>query len=216
MRDYKDQDLSIFRKGRYVDIDNNFIAETVKVLQPLYEIQKKYNKFDADTFINEFRDSLVGRYLGYELVNELKHGFDGKKTDKEEYLEVKQASFSSSSWGGTFNDTNLEKAEAFKDKKTYLAVAIWDGMTELLAIVYGQNSEIGYFLEEAVNRVANTSTRSTQSLSVSALVNKYGFKVIAPPAKTKEEVQQIFITKSSAFRQTDKSVFIDYNTFVGN
>lgn len=27
-------------------------------------------KNDTDTFINEVRDSLVGRYLGYELINE--------------------------------------------------------------------------------------------------------------------------------------------------
>ena len=51
-------------------------------------------------------------------------------------------------------------------------------MTELMAMVYGQNYGIGDFLEEAVNRVANTSTRSTQSLSVSKLVNDFGFKII--------------------------------------
>lgn len=212
---FKNQPLPIFKKGKYVQIDDSFIAETVKVLQPLYEIQEKYNKHDTDTFINEVRDSMVGRYLGFELVNEQKHGFDGKRTDKEEYLEVKQASFSSTTWGGTFNDTNLEKAEAFKDTKTFLAVAIWDGMTELLAMVYGQNSEIGYFLEEAVNRVANSSTRSTQSLSVATLINKYGFKVIAPPTKSKEEIRQLFIAKSAAFRNVSKDVFIDYDEFVG-
>lgn len=183
-------------------------------MQPLYEIQTRYQKNDTDTFINEVLDSLVGRYLGYELINEKKHGFDGKKTNKEQYLEVKQASFTAGSWGGTFNDTNLQKAEAFKDTKTWLAVAIWDGMTELLAMVYGQNSEIGHTLEAAVRRVASTSTRSTQSISVGNLVNRYGFKVIAPPTKTKEEVRQLFIAKSSAFRTTPVESFLDYDEFV--
>jgi len=213
--EFKNQDLPIFKKGKYVKIDDSFISETVKILQPLYDIQEKYNKHDTDTFINEVRDSLVGRYLGFELINEQKHGFDGKKTETEEYLEVKQASFSSGTWGGTFNDTNLEKAEAFKDKKTHLVVAIWDGMTELLAMVYGQNPAIGYFLEEAVNRVANTSTRSTQSLSVGKLVKEYGFKIIAPPTKNKEEVRELFISKSSSFRAVNSSAFVDFDEFTG-
>tara|TARA_Y100000996_G_scaffold211640_2_gene166259 strand:- start:124 stop:771 length:648 start_codon:yes stop_codon:yes gene_type:complete len=211
---FKNQDLPIFKKGNYVKIDDSFISETVKILQPLYEIQRKYDKQDTDTFINEVRDSLVGRYLGFELINELKHGFDGKKEDGDEYLEVKQTSFSSKTWGGTFNDTNLEKAEAFKDKKLYLVVAIWDGMTELLAMVYGQNFGIGDFLEEAVNRVANTSTRSTQSLSVSKLINDFGFKIIVPPTKSKEEIRELFISKSSSFRNFNSDVFVDYDEFL--
>lgn len=212
--DFKDQNLAIFKKGNYVGINNDFITEAIKALQPLYAIQDKYDKHDTDTFINEIRDSLVGRYLGYDLINDHKHGFDGKKAATSQYLEVKQASFSSGSWGGTFNDTNLEKAEAFKDKKTFLVVAIWDGMTELLAMVYGQDPAIGYFLEESVNRVANSSTRSTQSISVSNLVHKYNFKVIAPPNKDKSEIRQLFITKNSAFRTTPASAFIDYDDFI--
>jgi len=213
--EFKDQDLAIFKKGSYVPIDNDFITDAIKSMQPLYDIQEKYNKHDTDTFINEIRDSLVGRYLGFELINEHKHGLDGKKAASNQYLEVKQASFSAQTWGGTFNDTNLEKAEAFKDKKTFLVVAIWDGMTELLAMVYGQNPEIGNFLETAVRRVANSSTRSTQSLSVGNLVNTYGFKVIAPPNRSKDDVRQLFITKSASFRATPSDAFVDYDEFVG-
>ncbi|WP_260807188.1 hypothetical protein [Ureaplasma parvum] len=36
-----------------------------------------------------------------------------------------------------FNDTTLEKAKAFSDIKTFLAVGVWDKMTDLLFIVYG-------------------------------------------------------------------------------
>ncbi len=214
--DLKDQDLNIFHKGNYVPINNDFLTEAVKAMQPLYSLQAKYNRHDTDTFINEVRDSLISRYLGFDLVNQNKHGLDAKKTSSEEYLEVKQASFSAGSWGGTFNDTNLEKAEAFKDKKTYLAVAIWDGLTELLAIVYGQNREIGEHLEVAVRRVANSSTRSTQSISVGSLVKKYGFVIIAPPGKSKQEIRELFITKNSAFRDVPGSKFLSYDEFIGS
>lgn len=211
---FKNQSLHIFEKGNYVPINNDFIADAIKSMQPLYAIQAKYAKNDTDTFINEVRDSLIGRYLGFDLINENKHGFDGKKTSSEHYLEVKQASFSSSTWGGTFNDTNLEKAEAFKDEKLFLAVALWDGMTELIAMVYGQNPLIGDFLEESVRRVANTSTRSTQSISISNLVNRYGFKIIAPPNRKKGDVREIFIAKSASFRKVDSTVFLDYDEFI--
>ena len=56
---------------------------------------------------------MVANYLGYDLLNWDKHGFDAKKSKEDKFLEVKQCSFSSNSWGGTWNDTNEEKALAF-------------------------------------------------------------------------------------------------------
>lgn len=61
----------------------------------------------------------------FELVNTQKHGFDAKKSHHENiYLEVKQASLSAKSWRMTFNDTSEEKAEAFMDKKMFLALSV--------------------------------------------------------------------------------------------
>jgi len=80
--DFHDQDLDIFHKGNYVPIDDSFISEAVKLMQPLYEIQTRYQKNDTDTFINEVRDSLVGRYLGYELINEKSMALTPKKPIK--------------------------------------------------------------------------------------------------------------------------------------
>jgi len=89
----KNQKLNIFSKGDFQDIDGDFLSESIKALSPIQTIQKKYNKLDSDTFINEVRDSLVSRYLSFDLINIEKHGFDAKKDSCERFLEVKQVSF---------------------------------------------------------------------------------------------------------------------------
>lgn len=134
---FLNQNLDIFKKGNFEKIDRNFLTEGFENLKPLMEIQKKYNKLDSDTFFNELRDSMVATYLDFELVNSQKHGFDAKKSQNENiFLEIKEASLSANSWQGTFNDTNLEKAQAFKDKKVFLAVGLWGGLADLKFIVY--------------------------------------------------------------------------------
>lgn len=96
---------------------------------------------------------------------------------------------------GWFNDTTYEKAEVFKDKKLFLAVAVWTGLSELQFIVYGQNPAIGDFLATKIDHFkAGNTVRSTQSISIKDLVVKYGFKIISP-IKTKREVQSIFRLK---------------------
>jgi hypothetical protein len=192
---FKNQDLSIFHKGNYQEINRNFILEANHAIQPLVAIQQKYGKLDNDTFFNELKDGMVGAYLGYDLVNTEKHGLDAKNAEHNHFLEVKQASFSAKSWGATFNDTTYEKAEAFKDGKLFLAVGVWAGISELLFIVYGQNPLIGQYLQERVDffKLGN-SVRSTQSISVKELVVHYGFKILSP-TKNKKEIQAIFRLK---------------------
>lgn len=112
----KNKDLALFKKGTFMPINNQFMMEGHEVLKRVQEVQEKFHKEDTDTFINELRDSIAGYTLGFELVNVNKHGFDCKLSEKDEcYLEVKSASFIANSWQATFNDTTLEKAEAFKD-----------------------------------------------------------------------------------------------------
>lgn len=147
---FLNQQLNIFEKGNFKEIDRDFITETTNAIIPIMNIQTKYNKKDNDSFFNELKDGMIAIYLGFDLINTEKHGLDAKKSDSNEFLEVKQVSFSSKSWSATFNDTTLEKAEAFKDVKTTLALGVWDGMADLLFIVYGKNPKIGDYLEQKV------------------------------------------------------------------
>lgn len=192
---FKNQDLAIFEKGDYQEINRDFISEVNHAIQPLIDIQNKYKKLDNDSFFNEFKDGMIAAYLGYDLINTKKHGLDAKNSQKNTYLEVKQASFSAQSWSATFNDTTYEKAEAFEDKKLFLAVGVWAGLSELLFIVYGQNPLIGQYLKERVDFFkSGGSVRSTQSISVKDLVKKYGFEIISP-IKSNKEIQSIFRLK---------------------
>jgi hypothetical protein len=212
----KNQDLSLFKKGNYQPINNDFITEGHEVLQEVKMIQEKFNKADTDTFINELRDSIVGYELGMELVNTNKHGFDCKKSvGGDIWLEVKSASFSSSSWSATFNDTNIEKAKAFQDEKLFLALAVWNGASDLLFICFGQNENLGYWLEEKVNNFYNgNGVRSTQTISISDLINKYGFKVLAVN-KTKQDVYEILRYKSRALKNISRDIIYDSSNFNG-
>lgn len=192
---FQDRDLDIFRKGDYQPINNDFISEANYAIAPLIDVQNRYKKLDNDSFFNELKDGMVASYLGFDLVNTKKHGLDAKNSLNNTYLEVKQASFTTSTWGGTFNDTTYEKAEAFKDKKLFLAVALWAGISELQFIVYGQNPAIGEYLKDKVDYFkSGGSVHSTQSISVKDLVNKYGFYIISP-TKSKKDVQSIFRLK---------------------
>lgn len=190
---FLNQNLAIFNKGNYEPVDREFLSEMSCVVRPLLEIQKKYKKLDNDTLLNEYRDSLIGIYLDFELVNTLKHGFDCKKSVNEEiYLEVKQASTSAKEWNATFNDTNEEKAYAFMDEKMFLALGIWQGISELQMIVYGQNKQIGEFLLERVQN-RKQGSRSTQSITFKNLIVKYGFKI--KPVVEKSEVEKLLLIK---------------------
>lgn len=192
---WKNENLPIFNKGKFEPLNREFITESVKALSPIIDIQKKYNKWDNDTFFNELKDSIIGAYLDYGLINTEKHGLDAKKISEDKWLEVKQVSFSSKSWAATFNDTTLEKAEAFKDIKTELAVGVWDGISDILFLVYGKNFLIGEYLEKKIKN-RKSSSRSTQTISISSLVKKYNFK-IKPINKSRQQVIQFFRMKFS-------------------
>lgn len=210
-----DQNLALFNKGTFEEIDNDFMTEGVEVLKEVKVVQEKYHKNDTDTFINELRDSIVGYYLGFELVNTDKHGFDCKNASSNKYLEVKAASFDASSWGATFNDTTLEKADAFKDEKVYLALAIWKDASDLLFICYGQHKGIGDFLEEKVRWFkAGNTVRSTQSLNLSTLVNNYDFNILAVN-RSKQEVLNMLRTKNRTFLTLNPNKVIELKDFKG-
>lgn len=194
--------VSLLSKGQFKQIDTSFLTEGHEVLEEVAKVQEKFHKEDTDTFINELRDSIAGYYLGYELVNIEKHGFDCKLNNKDDvYLEVKSASFSAATWCSTFNDTPLEKAECFKDNKVFLCLAVWKNASNLLFVCYGQNKALGEFLERKVSEFLNNEggVRSTQTISLIQLVFNYSFDIVCIN-KTKEEVKQILALKSRIFQ----------------
>lgn len=185
---FQNQDLDIFNKGNFEPINREFIYEARLATQPIMDIQHRYNKLDNDSFFNELKDGMIGAYLGYELVNTNKHGLDAKKSKEEAiYLEVKQVSASSETWSATFNDTTLDKAEAFMDEKTFLAVGIWAGISDLQFIIYGQHPGIGRYLYQKVLDSQEHRRRSTQTISVTKLVQDYNFKIYTP-TKTSQQI----------------------------
>ncbi len=193
--------IPLLDKGNFKPIDTTFLVEGHEVLEEVAQVQEKFKKEDTDTFINELRDSIAGYYLGYDLVNTEKHGFDCKLNESANvFLEVKSASFAASSWGATFNDTTLEKADCFSENNVFLCLAVWKNASNLLFVCYGQNQNIGNFLRERVNKFLNGygGVRSTQSISLSQLVFEYGFDIICVN-KSKEEVKQILTLKSRVF-----------------
>ncbi|GAA6929682.1 hypothetical protein Va27_04290 [Helicobacter pylori] len=185
---FLNQSLGFFNKGHFEPIDRNFIAESYQALKPIEEIQNKYNKHDNDSFLNELRDSMVALYLDYELINIQKHGLDAKKVQSNEFLEIKQVSFQSKTWSTTFNDTT----------KTTLAVGVWNNISNLLFIVYGNHPKIGLYLEQKVKECHNESRRSTQTIGVSKLIKEFDFKM-KPIDLKEQELINLFNLKFGHF-----------------
>lgn len=186
---------TLLEKGNFENLNLNFINDAIEALKPLLKIQKKYNKFDNDSIFNELKDSMVANSLGFDLINNSKHGFDAKNSKTEDVLEVKQTAISSTAWNVTFNDTTLEKANVFKSDKVFIAVGVWGDFSNLLFIVYGNNPSIGEFLEKKAKSFRkNGNIRSAQTITVKKLVQEYQFK-IKPINATKEEIQQLFSIK---------------------
>ena len=194
--------MSLLSKGNFVEIDNSFITQSLDVFQNLSRIQAQYEKYDTDTFMNEVRDTVAAKYLGYTHINTEKHGFDARRKSKNksfdfDYLEVKTASFAAKSWQATFNDTNLEKADLFAEPNVYLALSVWKGAADLLFVVYGKNQLLGQFLREKVEKFlsGNGGVRSTQSVPIAKLVNDFGMTVYAIN-KTPDELFDLFLKQN--------------------
>lgn len=184
--------MDIFQKGDYKPISQAYRVEALSSLNELSDFQAKYGHDDTDTLINEIRDSIVAHYLGYDLINTQKHGFDAKMSKEEKFLEVKQCSISSRRWGGTWNDTNVEKANAFKDKRLFTAIGIWKYASNLQMIIYGQNSKVGDYLIDRINN-RKEGSRSTQNIAVEKFIKEYNFSVLCPPDKSKAFVYNLLL-----------------------
>ena len=87
--------MDIFEKGDFRSVPVEFRTLGFHALSELYKFQEKFDIYDTDTTINSVRDAIIANYLGYDLLNWDKHGFDAKKSKVNEFLEVKQCSISS-------------------------------------------------------------------------------------------------------------------------
>ena len=212
----KNQDLDLFKKGKFQGIDPHFMTEGYEALDGLTQLQEKYGKKDMDTLLNELHDSMVGYYLGFELVNTDKHGFDCKYSKAEDiFLESKVVSFSAKTWHATFNDTTVDKAQAFGDEKVWLALSVWESAGKLLCICYGQHDGIEKFLKDKIDQHVNNQTiRSTQSISFSNLIFKYDFKILSI-TKTPEDLYRILSLKEKKLKNIDwEKIILTPKTFV--
>lgn len=203
----------LFNIGNFEPINENFVKESVFALQGLAKIQQKFNKNDMDTFINELHDSIVGKYLGFSLINTEKHGFDCKLNNNEDiFLESKVASYSSTSWAATFNDTTLEKADAFRSKNVWLSLSLWRNISEILCICYGQNELIGDILEKGVLKHKSSLTvRSSQTISMSKLIFQLGFKILSPIYNKHELISYLNL---HGLQKLDTHHIIEYKDFI--
>lgn len=187
--------MTIFEKGNYKTVPTEFRTFGIVSLEELSKFQEKFKMYDTDTTINAIRDAIIANYLDFDLLNFDKHGFDAKKSKVEHFLEVKQCSISSESWGGTWNDTTEEKALAFSDNRVFTVVGVWKGASDLQFMIYGQNPKLGELLHRlVVNR--KEGSRSTQSVSVQKLIKDFNFSVVCPPDKNKENVLKLLINYS--------------------
>ncbi|MEK7612265.1 MAG: hypothetical protein AAB407_02910 [Patescibacteria group bacterium] len=204
--------MNIFQKGNFEPLSNEFKRLGFLALQQLSKFQKKFNISDTDTTINSIRDTIVSSYLGFDLINKNKHGFDAKNSRTGEFLEVKQCSSSAKRWGGTWNDTNFEKAKAFSNAKLFTAVAVWSGASDLQFIVFGQNKKLGlYLLDRVKNR--KSGSRSTQTISIEKLI-EWGFIVIVPPDKKVNAVlKQLAVYKKGVSKYLNSKNIKKVNNF---
>jgi len=184
--------MNIFEKGDFKPLSSEFKQMGFVALKQLSKFQNKFKIYDTDTTINSIRDTIIADYFDFDLVNTEKHGFDAKRSKTGEFLEVKQCGFLSKRWGGTWNDTNIEKAKAFSSSKLFTAVAIWNGASNLQFVVFGQHKKLGdYLLQRVKNR--KSGSRSTQNIGIDKLI-EWGFAVFIPPGRDKEVLLKQLLT----------------------
>lgn len=205
----------LFNKGKFEPININFIDDSLIQLNGLASIQKKYEKSDMDTLLNELHDSIVGSYLGFELINTVKHGFDCKLNSTEDvFLESKVASWSSKQWSATFNDTNHEKADAFRHSNVWLALSVWENVTTPAFICFGQHENIGDILEEGVLKHQRGETvRSTQTISMDKLIFDFNFKILSPNLSAEDLLNRFHLLQKIKLKKITREHIIEFNDF---
>lgn len=196
--------------GTFENIQDGFLEDMSVPIAMIDEVLRKWGKTDIDTSINEYRDSVVSKKLGFPKVNVEKHGWDGASENVDNFIEVKQASISAKSIGATFNDTSIEKTEEISVGLVTIALAVWESINCLKFVVYGNNPKIGDLLKEKIekSRKNNSIRPGTQTITMRSLIKDFGFKVKVCDA-TKEEVSDFLLNEKRLKRIIDKVPFDD-------
>jgi hypothetical protein len=171
----------------YSKIDNHFINDMVVATNTMSRIHENYNKDKLQINRNPLelmKESLVSKYLGFDEINNTVHGFDGSRKSrneifKKEFLEVKNVRFNGR-WRVTFSNTTYRRANNFKRKNVYLALAVWDKLDSIKFIAFGQDVKIGTYLSELVTNYLEKEKRSTgcsAEISFSRLIYKHDFEI---------------------------------------
>lgn len=182
--------MNILTKGTWIKIKKEFVYDCIPVLEKIKWFQKKYNLEDVDTVINAVRDVTIGNYIKADELNIEKHGLDVKFKNK--FVEVKQAVIINKrdkvrEPTATFNDTSLEKCEAFRSNNIFIVLAIWESAADLLAMTFGKTKYFAGYLEDRIKNRKQES-RSTQSISLYKLLSEYRSELYCGPGFTPDQV----------------------------
>ena len=90
----------------------------------------------------------------------------------------------------------------FLSSNIFVSLSIWLGVKTPLCVAVGNNPKIGdYLLEKVKSHKENKTVRSTQSISFSTLLFKYGFKIVVLGGHSKEKVLDVLKNKNSSFKK---------------
>ena len=212
----KDQDLALFNHGEFRSTEELPMERMSKCMDELAALMAIMGQTDVNRFTTMYRDAQTGRALGFEMINTTQNGIDCRCNGVPLYLECKSVSVRETPFytlSVKFSDTNLEKARSFQDKKNWLAASVWDN-NKLLFIVFGQNREIGDFLMKKVQE--QTSGRSIQGITLSSLIKKYGFKVIAVSSSCDEVIDIITEGGTKEYDGLKKKVMTQEDFYLEN
>lgn len=186
--------------GEFIILTEEQIKRDEEMLNQVKCYQEERDMYDSDRCLNEAKDGLAGRLIGFNIVNRSKNGFDCKNSNGE-LLEVKAINSCSKEWSPVFNDTTEPKALEFKNKNVYVQVPIFINAKDISFFLIGNNPDIGDFLLTAArNFKKSNSRRCSPKIEVTQLYSKYNFKIVAVDESKKQVVERLKNKYKKAFK----------------
>jgi hypothetical protein len=205
--------------GEFIILTEEQIKRDEEMLNQVKRYQEERDMYDSDRCLNEAKDGLAGRLIGFNIVNRSKNGFDCKNSNGE-LLEVKAINFCSKEWSPIFNDTTESKALEFKNENVYVQVPIFLNAKDISFFLIGNNPDVGDFLLTAArNFKKSTSRRCSPKIEVTQLYSKYNFKIVAVDESKEQVVERLKNKYKKAFKDitADDIMTVDeYNKWKEN